>query len=144
MKPNLADLRKSYDKGSLDINEVNGNPISLFETWFKEAENLDSIEEPNAMSLSTIGKSGFPMTRVVLLKGFSEEGFIFFTNYESEKGQSILRNPKVGISFFGLHWSVKLLSMGMLKSFLQRNQTPILILVQGEVSWEHLYPLRVL
>ena len=100
MKPNLADLRKSYDKGSLDINEVNGNPISLFENWFKEAENLDSIEEPNAMSLSTIGKSGFPKTRVVLLKGFSEEGFIFFTNYESEKGQSILRNPKVGISFF--------------------------------------------
>jgi pyridoxamine 5'-phosphate oxidase len=100
MKPNLADLRKSYDKGSLEINAVIDHPINLFEIWFKEAEKSDFIEEANAMTLSTLGKSGFPKSRVVLLKGFSEEGFVFFTNYESEKGRSILRNPKVGITFF--------------------------------------------
>jgi pyridoxamine 5'-phosphate oxidase len=100
MKPNLADLRKSYDKGSLEISAVIDHPINLFEIWFKEAEQSDFIEEANAMTLSTLGKSGFPKSRVVLLKGFSEEGFVFFTNYESEKGRSILRNPKVGITFF--------------------------------------------
>ena len=100
MKANLADLRKSYNKGSLDINVVGDNPINLFEIWFKEAEQSDYIEEANAMTLSTIGESGYPKPRVVLLKGFSEEGFIFFTNYESEKGRSLLKNPKVGIAFF--------------------------------------------
>lgn len=100
MKANLANLRKSYNKGSLDINAVGDNPINLFEIWFKEAEQSDLIEEANAMILSTIGESGFPKPRVVLLKGFSEEGFIFFTNYKSEKGQSLLKNPKVGIAFF--------------------------------------------
>jgi pyridoxamine 5'-phosphate oxidase len=100
MKPNLADLRKSYDKGSLEISAVIDHPINLFEIWFKEAEQSDFIEEANAMTLSTLGKSGFPKSRVVLLKGFSEEGFVFFTNYESEKGQSMLHNPKVGITFF--------------------------------------------
>jgi pyridoxamine 5'-phosphate oxidase len=100
MKPNLADLRKSYDKGSLDISAVCDHPINLFRTWFKEAEQSDFIEEANAMTLSTLGKRGFPKARVVLLKGFSEEGFVFFTNYDSEKGMSLLLNPKVGISFF--------------------------------------------
>ena len=100
MKANLADLRKSYNKGSLDINAVGENPINLFEIWFKEAEQSDFIEEANAMTLSTLGESGFPKSRVVLLKGFSEEGFVFFTNYESEKGRSLLKNPKVGIAFF--------------------------------------------
>ena len=100
MKANLADLRKSYNKGSLDINAVGDNPINLFEIWFKEAKQSDLIEEANAMILSTLGESGFPKPRVVLLKGFSEEGFIFFTNYKSEKGRSLLKNPKVGIAFF--------------------------------------------
>ena len=100
MKANLADLRKSYNKGSLDINAVGDNPINLFEIWFKEAKQSDLIEEANAMILSTLGERGFPKPRVVLLKGFSEEGFIFFTNYKSEKGRSLLKNPKVGIAFF--------------------------------------------
>ncbi len=100
MKANLADLRKSYNKGSLDINVVGDNPINFFDIWFKEAEQSDYIEEANAMTLSTIGESGYPKPRVVLLKGFSEEGFVFFTNYESEKGRSLLKNPKVGIAFF--------------------------------------------
>ena len=88
MKANLADLRKSYSKGTLDITEVGDNPFNLFEIWFKEAEQSDFIEEANAMTLSTLGENGYPKPRVVLLKGFSKEGFVFFTNYESEKGRS--------------------------------------------------------
>ena len=98
MNPNLADLRKSYEKG--DLNIVDSDPMVLFATWFKIAETSKEIEEPNAMTLSTQSKNGFPRSRVVLLKGFSEDGFVFFTNYESEKGKSISNNPKVGISFF--------------------------------------------
>jgi len=98
MNPNLADLRKSYEKGELNI--VDSDPMVLFATWFKIAETSKEIEEPNAMTLSTQSKNGFPRSRVVLLKGFSEDGFVFFTNYESEKGKSISNNPKVGISFF--------------------------------------------
>jgi pyridoxamine 5'-phosphate oxidase len=86
MKANLADLRKSYNKGSLDINAVGDNPINLFEIWFKEAEQSDLIEEANAMILSTLGESGFPKPRVVLLKGFSEEGFIFLLIIRAKKG----------------------------------------------------------
>ncbi len=100
MKPNLADLRKSYEKGSLDIEAVGDNPFQLFKKWFQQAEESDKIEEANAMTLSTLGEKGYPKARVVLLKGFSEEGFVFFTNYDSEKGRSLLMNPKVGLAFF--------------------------------------------
>lgn len=86
MKANLADLRKSYNKGSLDINAVGDKPINLFEIWFKEAEQSDLIEEANAMILSTLGERGFPKPRVVLLKGFSEEGFIFLPIIRVKKG----------------------------------------------------------
>ena len=72
MKPNLADLRKSYEKGSLDIEAVGDNPFQLFKKWFQQAEESDKIEEANAMTLSTLGEKGYPKARVVLLKGFSE------------------------------------------------------------------------
>ena len=100
MRPNLADLRKSYDKGTLDTDAVGDNPLQLFRIWFHEAKESDGIDEANAMSLSTLGKDEFPKARVVLLKDYSEEGFVFFTNYDSEKGQSILLNPKVGLAFY--------------------------------------------
>jgi len=100
MKPNLADLRKSYEKGTLDLHNVKDNPLQLFQTWFYEAKEADAIDEANAMSLTTLGDDGFPRARVVLLKDFSEEGFVFFTNYKSEKGKSLLKHPKVGLSFY--------------------------------------------
>ena len=95
MKPKLADLRKSYEKGTLDLHNVKDNPLQLFQTWFYEAKEADAIDEANAMSLTTLGDDGFPRARVVLLKDFSEEGFVFFTNYKSEKGKSLLKHPKV-------------------------------------------------
>ena len=100
MKPKLADLRKSYEKGTLDLHNVKDNPLQLFQTWFYEAKVADAIDEANAMSLTTLGDDGFPRARVVLLKDFSEEGFVFFTNYKSEKGKSLLKHPKVGLSFY--------------------------------------------
>lgn len=100
MKPKLSDLRKSYEKGTLDLHHAKDNPLQLFQTWFYEAKESDAIDEANAMSLTTLGNDGFPRARVVLLKDFSEEGFVFFTNYKSEKGKSLLYYPKVGLSFY--------------------------------------------
>ena len=100
MKPKLADLRKSYERGTLDLHNVKDNPLQLFQTWFYEAKEANAIDEANAMSLTTLGDDGFPRARVVLLKDFSEEGFVFFTNYKSEKGKSLLKHPKVGLSFY--------------------------------------------
>ncbi|WP_234859347.1 pyridoxamine 5'-phosphate oxidase [Aquimarina aquimarini] len=75
------------------------NPIQLFQQWFHEVDNAYPEEETNAMILSTIGEDGFPKSRIVLLKRFTWEGFIFFTNYTSEKGRAIAKNNKVSITF---------------------------------------------
>jgi pyridoxamine 5'-phosphate oxidase len=100
MKSNVANLRKSYEKGVLNKKAVGQTPFQLFSTWFEEAKLSDQIEEANAMSLSTLGVDGFPKARVVLLKDFSEAGFVFYTNYNSEKGQALINNPNVGLTFF--------------------------------------------
>ena len=100
MKLKLADLRKSYEKGTLDLHHIDDDPLQLFQTWFNEAKEIESIDEANAMSLTTLGDDGYPRARVVLLKDFSEEGFVFFTNYKSVKGKSLLKYPKVGLSFY--------------------------------------------
>ena len=99
-KPKLSDLRKSYEKGTLDFSHVSNNPLHLFQKWFFEAEETDAVDEANAMSLSTISSNGFPRARVVLLKEFGIDGFIFYTNYNSRKGESIKLNSKVSLSFF--------------------------------------------
>ena len=98
----LGHLRKSYDKSTLEINDINNNPMGFFKHWFDEAVAHNKIEEPNAMSLTTLGLDDFPKARIVLLKAIMKEGFVFYTNYQSEKGKSIAQNPKVGLSFF---WS---------------------------------------
>ena len=96
----LSNYRKSYDKNELLENNIPTNPIELFDNWFKEVEDLKGSEEVNAMTISTIGQDGFPKSRVVLLKNLTENGFVFYTNYESEKGKAILENPNVCLSFF--------------------------------------------
>ena len=96
----LSNYRKSYEKSELLENSIPEDPINLFHRWFYEAEELNAAEEVNAMTVNTIGLDGFPKSRVVLLKKFNEEGFIFYTNYNSEKGKAILNNPKVCLSFF--------------------------------------------
>jgi pyridoxamine 5'-phosphate oxidase len=96
----LSNYRKSYEKSALLEDQIPEDPINLFHKWFYEAEDLNAADEVNAMSVATIGLDGFPKTRVVLLKKFNEEGFIFYTNYNSEKGKAIIENPNVCLSFF--------------------------------------------
>ena len=100
MQKDLGDYRKSYDKNSLREDNLPKVPMLLFETWFQELEASKGVEEPNAMTVSTIGLDGFPKSRVVLLKKFSELGFIFYSNYESEKGRAIANNPNICLAFF--------------------------------------------
>ncbi|MFV8376004.1 pyridoxamine 5'-phosphate oxidase [Flavobacterium sp. LB1P62] len=96
----LSNYRKSYEKSELLESNIPEDPINLFNRWFHQAEDFGVNEEVNAMTVSTIGLDGFPKSRVVLLKKFNEEGFIFYTNYNSEKGKAIANNPKVCLSFF--------------------------------------------
>ncbi|WP_163397838.1 pyridoxamine 5'-phosphate oxidase [Flavobacterium fluviatile] len=96
----LSNYRKSYEKSELLESSIPDDPINLFNRWFHEAEDFGGSGEVNAMTVSTIGLDGFPKSRVVLLKKFSEEGFIFYTNYNSEKGKAIAANPHVCLSFF--------------------------------------------
>jgi pyridoxamine 5'-phosphate oxidase len=100
MQKDLGNYRKSYEKSALMEDSISDNPMQLFQKWFYEVEASDGVDEPNAMTVSTIGKDGFPKSRVVLLKKYTHEGFIFYTNYQSEKGRAIAENPSVCISFF--------------------------------------------
>jgi pyridoxamine 5'-phosphate oxidase len=100
MQKDLGNYRKSYEKKALLESEVGDNPLALFQQWFHEVEASESADEPNAMSLSTIGLDGYPKTRVVLLKRFTHEGFVFYSNYKSEKGKALEANPEVCLSFF--------------------------------------------
>ena len=100
MNTDLGNYRKSYEKQELLENNVSDNPMELFQKWFHEVDENFDIGETNAMTLSTLGMDGFPKSRVVLLKKFTYEGFIFYTNYDSEKGKAIINNPNVCLSFF--------------------------------------------
>ncbi|WP_042502785.1 pyridoxine/pyridoxamine 5'-phosphate oxidase, partial [Algibacter lectus] len=100
MEKDLSNYRKSYDKGELLLEEVPENPLELFQKWFHEVDLHFAEDETNAMTVSTLGLDGFPKNRVVLLKRYTYEGFIFYTNYESEKGKAIAANPNVCLSFF--------------------------------------------
>lgn len=95
----LSNYRKSYEKSELIEKTIPDDAIQLFHKWFYEAEEQEK-GEVNAMTISSLGLDGFPKSRVVLLKKFNEEGFVFYTNYNSEKGKAILQHPKVCISFF--------------------------------------------
>jgi len=80
--------------------DINNDPLQFFKIWFDEANQHPEIEEANAMMLATLGLDDFPKARVVLLKALTDQGFVFYTNYQSEKGLSIADHPKVGLSFF--------------------------------------------
>lgn len=121
---NLSDFREDYQRGALDRAALNANPISQFESWFRQATGAESSSrwrkigialyklwsaicnhrpaDINAMTLATADKSGKPSTRTVLLKTVDERGFIFFTNYDSRKGRELAENPQAALTFF---WS---------------------------------------
>jgi len=100
MQEDLGNYRKSYGKKTLTEDAISDNPMELFQKWFYEVERSETTDEANAMTIATIGLDGFPKNRVVLLKKYTFEGFIFYTNYTSEKGKAIAANPNVCLSFF--------------------------------------------
>ena len=100
MSQDLSNYRKSYEKQELLEKNCPENPMELFQTWFRIADDSNVVEETNAMNISTIGHDGFPKNRIVLLKKFTWEGFIFYTNYSSEKGKAIEANNNICLSFF--------------------------------------------
>lgn len=95
----LYDMRKEYSPPPLQESLLISDPVYQFEKWFEEARKVEK-HEPNAMILSTCGDDGAPSSRVVLLKKYSAEGYVFFTNYESRKGNDISRNPKASLLFY--------------------------------------------
>jgi pyridoxamine 5'-phosphate oxidase len=97
---NLHHKRKVYEKSQLIESEIKQNPIEQFRDWFLEASENPGISEANAMAISTVEEDGCPRTRMVLLKSYTYEGFIFYTNYESKKGKSIEKTHKACLHFF--------------------------------------------
>lgn len=95
----LGQLRQEYTKKGLDVDQLDKNPFKQFETWFQEA-TAGEVLEPNAMQIATVSNSGRPSLRTVLLKAFDEQGFVFYTNYHSQKAQDIAQNPQVVLLFF--------------------------------------------
>ena len=95
----VAKIRKDYQKHQLLETNISKDPFEQFREWLQEAINA-GIEEPTAMTLATISTKGFPSARIVLLKGFDEKGFVFYTNYDSRKGNHIKKNPNVALVFY--------------------------------------------
>jgi pyridoxamine 5'-phosphate oxidase len=95
----LHSIRTEYKYAELTENSIVKNPMKQFEQWLNDAISA-KVNEPTAMSVVTVGVDGFPDSRMVLLKDYNEDGFTFFTNYNSKKGVSIANNPAVGLHFF--------------------------------------------
>ena len=95
----IENLRQDYNAASLNETDVDANPMRQFDKWFNEAINF-KVHEPNAMTLSTATRDGVPSARIVLLKGYDNYGFVFYTNYLSRKGKEITKNPVGALTFF--------------------------------------------
>jgi len=99
MLGSISDIRRDYMLKSFDESHAADNPFDQFREWWDEATSAD-IDEVNAMTLATVDANGKPAARIVLLKGYTHEGFVFFTNYESAKGQDLAINPNAALLFF--------------------------------------------
>ena len=99
-KISLADMRKSYQRAELLEDSAQHHPIRQFEQWLREALEAE-LPEPNAMTLATVGSDLRPSTRVVLVKGYDDQGLVWYTNYQSRKGQELAGNPYASLQF---HW----------------------------------------
>lgn len=99
MPNKIADLRVAYETKPLEISALDTDPFRMFQSWFDEASDADLIE-PNAMNLATTDSNGQPSARMVLLKGFDQSGFVFYTNYLSQKGKQLAQNPHAALVFW--------------------------------------------
>lgn len=97
---NISEIRQEYTKFSLDITDVSSTPFIQFKEWFETAIKSELFYDPTSFILSTCGKDMIPTSRVLLLKGFDENGFQFFTNYSSKKGKNLSENPNASMLFF--------------------------------------------
>ncbi len=95
MQKDLSNYRKSYEKSALTEDTIKENPMEQFQKWFYEVEATDGLDEPNAMTISTIGLDGFPQNRVVLMQKYTHEGFRFYTHYYSAKGKDMEKEAHV-------------------------------------------------
>ena len=116
----IQNLRIDYSGKSLDTNKINKNPIDEFKKWFKEAQSKD-ILEPNAMTLSTLSANKNINSRTVLLKGVNNKGFIFFTNYESRKGNDIKLNNTVSLVFLWKELEKQIIIKGRAKKISKKE-----------------------
>jgi pyridoxamine 5'-phosphate oxidase len=94
-----ADMRREYSLAGLDESDLAPDPIHQFGQWFAEAQSAE-VPEPNAMVLATASPDGEPAARIVLLKGFDERGFLFYSNYDSPKGRHLAENPRAALTFY--------------------------------------------
>ena len=107
----LEEMRRNYATRSLDLSDLDANPFAQFDHWMREAIETQVIE-PNAMTLATADGSGRPAVRTVLLKGFDERGFVFYSNYESAKARDLAANSKVALLFPWLALERQVSAMG--------------------------------
>ncbi|HEY8511314.1 MAG TPA: pyridoxamine 5'-phosphate oxidase [Cyclobacteriaceae bacterium] len=96
---NLADLRREYTRAALELPEGDADPLRLLQSWLDEAIKAEALE-PNAMTLSTVNEHGRPRARIVLLKGITDGKLEFYTNYQSDKGLELEKNPACALTFF--------------------------------------------
>lgn len=114
MSKSIADIRKDYRMRSLSETDAAPNAMQQFETWWNDAVTSE-LSEPNAMTLATASADGVPTARIVLLKGFNERGFVFFTNYNSLKGEQIAENPRACLVFFWKELERQVRVMGVIE-----------------------------
>jgi len=114
MNKSIADIRKDYRMRSLSESDAAPHAITQFETWWNEVVKSE-ISEPNAMTLATASADGVPTARLVLLKGFDERGFVFFTNYNSLKGEQLQENPRACLVFFWKELERQIRIMGVIE-----------------------------
>ena len=100
LSSSIADLRKSYERAELSESASNQNPLQQFDQWLQEAVRAQ-VPEPNAMTVATVSGDLRPSTRIVLIKGYDERGIVWYTNYDSRKGQQLAGNPFAALQF---HW----------------------------------------
>lgn len=123
MKEKLHAYRKSYEKHQLLEEEILRNPFDLFHAWLKEVEATREVEEVNTMTVSTIGADGFPKSRIVLLKEYDQNGFVFYTNYWSDKGKALEDNPRICLSFFWPKSERQVIIKGIAKKTSEEDST---------------------
>ncbi len=96
----ISESRKSYDRGSLDETVAAGDPFEQFRRWLDEALATEGLIEPNAMTVASVDADGRPSARIVLLRGYDERGFVFFTNYDSRKGHDLASHAVAALLFY--------------------------------------------